>query len=73
MENRKQLAINRVERILVNSELSKEQRDTLSAFDRFNEMEAKASLKTRENYLQSLYDLGMMVQKPYEQMNKEDI
>jgi integrase len=86
MENKTKGTINAIETILNGKRqregkwrhkdlptLMKEQRDTLIAFDRFNELEAHCSLGTRETYLRTLFDLGRKHQKPYETMVKEDI
>jgi glycyl-tRNA synthetase alpha subunit len=73
MENRKAKLISQIERFLADSELTAEQRKTLQAFDRFNELEAQCRLSTRHSYLQTLRELGACVQKSYEEMKKEDL
>jgi len=73
MENKTSKNISEIERVLNSSKLTKNQRETLNAFDRYNELEAKCSLGTRRSYLQSLYELGVKVCKPFEKMTKEDL
>lgn len=46
--------------------LTSEQRKMLTAFDRFNELEAQISYSMRLNYLNTLLQLGKNVNEPYE-------
>jgi len=75
MENRKLSHITAIDGISGNKRknLPKNQRETLVAFDRFNELEANCSLSTRRSHLETLYDLGLNVPKPFEHMSKEDL
>lgn len=63
MENCKAKLIGKIERFLADDKLMEEQRQTLQAFDRFNELEAQCRLSTRHSYLQTLRELGVCVQK----------
>jgi integrase/recombinase XerD len=71
LENKTQCRVTQITRYL--TEGTKEQNETLAAFDKFNELEAGCSLATRMHYLTSLTDLGKNIQKPFEQMTKENL
>ncbi|MFX0202719.1 MAG: hypothetical protein ACFFCW_41980, partial [Candidatus Hodarchaeota archaeon] len=73
VENNKAKLIGQIERFLADNKLVEEQRQTLRAFDRFNELEAQCRLSTRHSYLRTLHGLGVCVQKPYEKMKKEEL
>lgn len=80
MENKTKYAITHIERIIngVLTErcpivLTEEQRETLTKFDRFNELEEHSSYGTRKGYMSTLYGLGKVVKKPYETMSREDL
>jgi len=73
MENRAKSSLINIERVINSELLLKEQHDTLTSFDRYNELEAKCSLNPRVSYLITLYNLGVKVSKPYERMTKEDL
>ena len=73
MENKVKSALVNIDRVLNNKQLLKKQRDALSSFDRYNELEGKCGLYTRVSYLMTLNNLGVNVRKPYEKMTKEDI
>lgn len=73
MENKKASSIKAIERILNSEKLMKPQRETLSAFDRFNELEVQTALSTRKRYLENLCHLGVNVGKPFDKMTKEDL
>ena len=73
MENKKASSIKAIERVLNSEKLTKPQRETLSAFDRFNELEVQVALSTRKSYLENLCHLGVNIGKPFEKMTKEDL
>jgi len=73
MENKVKSALVNIDRVLNNKQLLKKQRDALSSFDRYNELEGKCGLYTRVSYLMTLNNLGVNVRKPYEKMTKEDL
>jgi hypothetical protein len=69
MENRKARFISAIEKLLISEKLTKQQCETLTAFDCFNELEAHASLSARHTYLETLGDLGAKVPEPFEVCN----
>ena len=73
MENKKAVFINRIEKILNDPRLSDEQRQTISMYDRFNELETQNRLRTRLSHLTTLSKLGQHLKKPFEQMSREDL
>lgn len=73
MENRKATAIKKVEKILSSETLKPEQIETLTKFDRFNDLERGTSISTRLSYLTTLFKLGKSSKKPFEEMKKQDL
>lgn len=73
MENKKKVFINRIDKILNDQRLSDEQTQTMSMYDRFNELEAQNCLRTRLSHLTTLSKLGQHLKKPFEQMTREDL
>ncbi len=73
MENRKAKTIQQIDRLLNDKNLLERQRQTLDAFDRFNELERQCRLNTRHNYIITLHKLGVSSPKPYEDMRHEDL
>ncbi len=54
MENKTSKYITQIERVLNSEKLLRSQRETLNAFDRYNELEANCGLGTRKGYLDTL-------------------
>jgi len=73
MENRKATAIKKIEGILSSEKLSPEQKETLTKFDRFNDLERGTSTSTRLSYLTTLFKLGKFDDKTFEDMDKQDL
>lgn len=73
MMNRKARYIKAIEKVLNDEELMETQRQTLVAFDRFNELESQCRLSTRLNYVKTVAKLGKYLKKRYEDATREDL
>lgn len=73
MQNRMQTAMNDMAKVLEDVRLTKQQKDTLTAFERFMDQECKDAFNTRVSYLHTLHGLALKVSKNFEDMTKEDL